>query len=82
LCCTPVKAFIFAVPLALLFLATANAYAVQFSFDPSTGEPYRQSDFGLPAAIIGIAAAAGALLIVNERRKAKGIWFSDSERLK
>jgi hypothetical protein len=77
-----VRALIFASSLALLFLTTANAYAVQFSFDPSTGEPYGQPDLGVPAAIIGIATVAGALLIVNERRKAKGIWFSGSERLK
>ena len=76
------RALILAVPLAFLFLATASAYATQFSFDPSTGEPHGQFDFGMPAAIIAIASIAGAFLIINERRKAKGIWFSDSERLK
>ena len=76
------RALILAAPIALLFLATANAYAAQFSFNPSTGEPQGQFDFQLPAALIGIAAVAGAFLVVYERRKAKGIWFSDSERLK
>ena len=72
-----------AVPVVLvLFLATANAYATQFSFNPSTGEPYGQFDLRVPAAIVAAASVAGALLIVSERRRAKGIWFSDSERLK
>jgi hypothetical protein len=61
---------------------TANAYTTQFSFDPATGEPHGQFDFRLPAGLIGIAAAAGAFLIIHERRKAKGIWFSNSEPLK
>jgi hypothetical protein len=72
---------ILATPIALLFLATTNAYAVQFSFNTSTGEPSGQSDFSLPAALIALASVAGAFLIVNERRKARGIWFSNSERL-
>lgn len=76
------KALILAVPIILLFLATTDAYATQFSFNPSTGEPYGQLDLRLPGTIVIIASVAGALLIVNERRKSKGIWFSDSERLK
>lgn len=71
-----------AAPIALLFLATTSAYAAQFSFNPSTGEPHGQFDFSLPTAMIAIASAAGALLMIHERRKARGIWFSDSERLK
>jgi hypothetical protein len=77
-----VRALILAAPIALLFLVAANAYAVQFSFDPSTGEPQRQIHFSLPIAIIAIVSIAGAFLIIHERRKARGIWFSDSERLK
>ena len=80
--CTRVRALILAAPIALLFLVAADASAVQFSFDPSTGEPYGQFDFGMPAALIALASAAGAFLIIHERRKARGIWFSDSERLK
>jgi hypothetical protein len=68
--------------ITLLFLVTANAYATQFSFDPSTGEIYDQIDIRLPAGLVAAALAAGGLLIINERRKAKGIWFSDSGRLK
>lgn len=68
--------------LAFLSLVTANAYAMQFSFDPSTGETYGQIDIRLPAGLVAVALAAGGLLIINERRKAKGIWFSDSGRLK
>jgi len=76
------KALILTAPIALLFRMTANAYATQFSFDPATGEPHGQFDFRLPAGLIGIAVAAGAFLIIHERRKAKGIWFSNSEPLK
>lgn len=76
------RALILAAPIVLLFLATANAHATQFSFDPSTGEPQQQIYFGLPAAMIVIVFVAGAFLIINERRKARGIWFSDSEPLK
>lgn len=76
------RALILAAPIALLFLVTANAYAMQFSFDPSTGETQGQSDFGLPATIIAVASGAAAFLIIHERRKARGIWFSDNERLK
>jgi uncharacterized integral membrane protein len=69
-------------PIALLFLATTNAYATQFSFNTSTGEPSGQFDFSLPAAMIALASVVGAILIIYERRKARGIWFSNSERLK
>ena len=77
-----VRALILAAPIALLFLATTNAYAAQFSFDPSSGEPYGHIDFRMPAAIIAVVSVAGAFVIINERRKAKGIWFSDSGPLK
>lgn len=69
-------------PIVLLFIVTTNAYAVQFSFNTSTGEPLGQLDFRLPAVLIALASAIGALLIINERKKTKGIWFSNSERLK
>jgi hypothetical protein len=68
--------------IALLFLATTNAYATQFSFNTSTGEAPGQFDFSFPATMIALASIAGALLIINERRKARGIWFSNSEPLK
>lgn len=77
-----VKYLVLIAPVALLFLVTANAYAMSFSFNPSTGELYGQIDIRLPAAIVAVTSAAGAFLIINERRKAKGIWFSDSGRLK
>jgi hypothetical protein len=77
-----VRILILAAPIVLLVLAATNAYAMQFSFDPSTGEPQRQINFSLPAAMIAIISVAGALLVIHERRKARGIWFSDSERLK
>jgi hypothetical protein len=83
-----VRTYILAAPATILFLmiiltTTASAvYAVQFSFDPSSGEPYGQVDFGMPALLIGLAAITGFLLVINERRKAKGIWFSNNERMR
>jgi hypothetical protein len=83
-----VRTYILAAPAAILFLmmmltTTASAvHAVQFSFDPSSGEPYGQVDFGMPALLIGLAAITGFLLVINERRKAKGIWFSNNERMR
>ena len=83
------RTYILAAPAAILFLmmmlltTTASAvYAVQFSFDPSSGEPYGKVDFGMPALLIGLAAITGFLLVINERRKAKGIWFSNNERMR
>lgn len=84
------RTYILAAPAAILFLmmmmmltTTASAvYAVQFSFDPSSGEPYGQVDFGMPALLIGLVAITGFLLVINERRKAKGIWFSNNERMR
>lgn len=82
------RTYILAAPAAILFMmllltTTASAvYAVQFSFDPSSGEPYGQVDFGMPALLIGLAAITGILLAINERRKAKGIWFSNNERMR
>ena len=76
------------IPIVLvLFMATisttnGNVHAVKFSFDSSTGESQQPANFGLPAALIGIASLAGVVLIINERKKSKGIWFSNSERLK
>ncbi len=61
---------------------TTNVYAIQFSFNPSTGESPKPVGFGLPATIIGVASLVGAVLIIQERKKARGIWFSDRERLK
>lgn len=76
------KALMLAAPIALLFLANVSAYAEQFSFDPATGQPAARFDLTMPAALVGIIAAAGVILIIHERRKAKGIWFSNSEPLK
>ncbi|HXG08113.1 MAG TPA: hypothetical protein VNI77_12400 [Nitrososphaera sp.] len=76
------KYLVLIVPVALLFFAVTNAYAMSFSFNPSTGELYHQMDIRLPAAIVAVTSAAGLFLIFNERKKAKGIWFSDSGRLK
>ena len=66
----------------LLFLATFNAYATQFYFNTSIGKSPDQVNFDLPAILIVLASVAGALLIIKERKKARGIWFSNNERLK
>ena len=67
---------------ALLVLVTDNALAAQFAFDPHSGIGSKQPGSLIPVAIIAIASLLGAILIALERRKAKGIWFSNSERLK
>ena len=67
---------------ALLVLATDDALAAQFAFDPHSGIGPKQPGSLIPVAIIAIASLLGAILIALERRKAKGIWFSNSERLK
>ena len=68
----------------LLFLAitTTNAYAEEFQFDPSTGQVFKAGDFALPGLLIALASAVGAFLLINEKRKAKGIWFSNSEKMR
>ena len=68
--------------LALSVLATSSAHAAQFTFDPNTGVGAKRSDNVLPISIVAIASLIGAVLILLERRKAKGIWFSNSERMR
>ncbi|HKU48713.1 MAG TPA: hypothetical protein VJP79_02065 [Nitrososphaera sp.] len=63
-------------------ITTTNAFAMQFSFDPSSGKAIDQPGFAVPGSIIAIVSGIGALVIVLERRRAKGIWFSNSERLR
>ena len=70
------------VTLALLVLVTDNAFAAQFAFDPHSGISSKQPGSLIPIAIIAIASLLGAILVALERKKAKGIWFSNSERLK
>lgn len=36
----------------------------------------------MPAGLAVLVMLAGSLLIVFERKKARGIWFSDNEKLK
>ena len=66
----------------LMILATTNAYAVEFVFDPHSGDATKKVDFLVPAALVVIALVLGGLIIALERRKAKGIWFSNSGTLK
>ncbi|HKZ61129.1 MAG TPA: hypothetical protein VJZ68_01760 [Nitrososphaera sp.] len=67
--------------LAPLFLATANAYSVLFSFSQSTGEPHGQFDLSLLAALIVLASATGTSMIINEERKTKRLWFQTASPL-
>jgi hypothetical protein len=73
---------ILAALIPLLFIVANNAYATQFYFNTSSGKPSSQLNFGLPAIMIALASVVGALLIIKERKKARGIWFSNNERLK
>jgi hypothetical protein len=66
----------------LVTLAATNAYAVEFVFDPLSGSATKQVDSAIPAALVAVALLVGALVIVLERKKARGIWFSNNERLK
>jgi|GEM_PF-1516773 hypothetical protein len=68
--------------LALFVLVADNAFAAQFAFDPRSGMGSKQLGSLIPVAIIAVASLLGAILIALERKKAKGIWFSNSERLK
>lgn len=68
--------------LSLIMLVTDNAFAAQFAFDPQSAFGLKQQGSLIPVAIVATALLLGALLIVLERRKARGIWFSNSERLK
>ena len=70
--------------MALLLLgALANhALAEQFAFDPNSGIGSARQGSVVPVVIVAIVSLLGAIVIVSERRKAKGIWFSNSERLR
>ncbi|HEV8387252.1 MAG TPA: hypothetical protein VGQ03_06480 [Nitrososphaera sp.] len=70
------------VTLALLVLVTDNAFAAQLAFDLHSGIGSKQPGSFIPVAIVAIASLLGAILIALEMKKAKGIWFSISERLK
>ena len=66
----------------LMILTTTSAHAAEFVFDPLSGDTPKKIDFLVPAALMAVALTLGALIIALERRKAKGIWFSNSETLK
>lgn len=70
--------------IALAFLGPAghDAFAEQFAFDPHSSIGSNQHGSVIPVAIVAIVSAVGSILILLERRKAKGIWFSNSERLR
>jgi hypothetical protein len=68
--------------LALLGLAVTNSYAAQFAFDPDSTTNVEKPENVIPVGIIAIASLVGALIIALERKRAKGIWFSNSERMR
>ena len=68
--------------LALLGLTASNSYAAQFAFDPDIRTGLENPNNIVPIGIIAIASLAGALIIALERKKAKGIWSSNNERMK
>jgi hypothetical protein len=68
--------------LAVLGFAVTNSYAAQFAFDPDSKISFGKPDNIVPIGIIVIASLVGAVVIALERRKAKGIWFSNNERMK
>lgn len=58
------------------------ALAAEVNFDIDTGAPYatgNTADFTLPIVIISIVSVIGFFVIILERKKANGIWFSNSE---
>ena len=67
---------------ALLGLTVSNSYAAQFAFDPDIITNVENPNNIVPIGIVAIASLVGALIIALERKKAKGIWFSDNERMK
>jgi hypothetical protein len=77
------RAIAFAIAaLAVLGFAVTNSYASQFAFDPDSRINFGKPDNIVPIGIIVIACLVGAVIIAMERRKAKGIWFSNSERMR
>lgn len=58
----PVRALVIAIPLLILLVST-EAYAAQFSFDPSSARPSRH-DYTVAILFIATAALVGAILIV------------------
>lgn len=71
-----------AISVITVMILTSSAYAAQFAFDPLSGNATKQADSLIPAGLVAIASLFGALIIVLERKKSKGIWFSNRERLK
>jgi len=58
------------------------ASAIQFSFDTNSGYNSFQPNYSVPAIVVGLVALAGIFITVGERKKAKGMWFSDKEKLR
>lgn len=67
---------------AFFALTASHAYAMKFSFDPSSGLATKPAGSPVPVAIVVVASLVGGLLIVLERKKARGIWFSDSGKMR
>ena len=68
--------------IATVVMAPASALATQFSFDPVAVISPHNTDFSLPVSLVAIVSLLGGLVILLERKKARGIWFSNNERLR
>ncbi|MEO9321571.1 MAG: hypothetical protein ABI361_12970 [Nitrososphaera sp.] len=60
----------------------SNVSALEFSFDPNGGYPLSSQNFTLPVLLIGLVSLGGIFIIAGERKKAKGIWFTNKENLR
>jgi hypothetical protein len=69
-------------PAALLLLAGSTAEAAQFSFDVASGDVVDRPDSIIPVGLVVAVSLIGALLIVLERKKARGIWSTNDRRLR
>lgn len=67
---------------AFSVFGTPGAFAMQVAFDPGSRTYVGQLDALMPVGLVILALLVGSLLIVLERRKARGIWFSDAKKLK
>jgi len=64
------------------FATFSNASAMKFSFDPQADYVYSQPSYAVPAVIISLVAILGISVMIGERKKAKGIWFSNPGSLR
>lgn len=69
-------------PVALLLVVGSTAEAAQFSFDVVSEEATGRPDSIIPVGLVVAVSLIGALLIVLERKKARGMWSTNDRRLR